>query len=349
MKNLITRILLAASVLVAALCLYQVFKTRDAQTTADTLRAQVTNLQGNLEAQKQSATQLQNQLEEARADTLAKAQEAAEVRAALKQAPPPAMPVQPAQTAAAGPGTTNAKPSNPLAEMFKNPEMKEMIKKQQKAVLGPMMEKNYAKLFADLHLNQDQAGTLKDMLLNKQLGAADMGLSMLSGDSDPEKRAEMMKQVKEASDAADARIKEFLGDDGYTQFQSYEKTVPDRMAVSNFKDQLSGGVSPLSGDQEQQLIDALTQERQNFKFTTDFNDQSKMAADPASMLTEERIETLFKEMGTLNEQYISRAQGILSQEQLASFEQYLRNQQSLQKAGMQMATKLFAPAKPGGN
>jgi hypothetical protein len=43
------------------------------------------------------------------------------------------------------------------------------------------------------------------------------------------------------SDAADAQIKEFLGDDNFVQFQAYEKSLGERMAVSGFKDQLGNG------------------------------------------------------------------------------------------------------------
>jgi hypothetical protein len=42
-------------------------------------------------------------------------------------------------------------------------------------------------------------------------------------------------------------------------------------------------------------------------------------------------------------------QSILSPDQLTGFEKYLKNQQVLQKAGMQMAVKMFAPAKSSGD
>jgi hypothetical protein len=102
-------------------------------------------------------------------------------------------------------------------------------------------------------------------------------------------------------------------------------------------------------DQEQQLIQATTQERQNFKITTDFSDKSKFTGDFASTFTEDKMNGYFQELGQLNQQYLTRAQGILSPDQLTAFEEYLNNQQALQKAGMQMAAKMFAPAKPGGN
>lgn len=236
-----------------------------------------------------------------------------------------------------------------LAGVLKDPKMKEMIKTQQKTALSGMIDKNYGRLFSDLHLTPEQSSALKDMILNKQLEAADIGMSMFSGDLDATKRAEMVQQVKAASDAADAQIKELLGNDNFAQFQTYEKSIGERMTISGFKDQLGSGPTALTGDQEQQLIEAMTQERQNFKFTTDFSDQSKFTGDFASMFTEDKMNVFFQELGQLNQQYLARAQGVLSPDQFTAFEKYLGSQQALQKAGMQMAAKMFAPAKPAGN
>jgi hypothetical protein len=200
-----------------------------------------------------------------------------------------------------------------------------------------------------LHLTPEQASALKDMILNKQLSAAEMGMSIFAGEGEVTKRAEMVQRVKAESDTADAQIKEFLGDDSFTQFQAYEKTVGERMAVSGLKDQLGTGPAALTDAQEQQLLEAMTQEHASFKFTTDFSDQSKLTGDFASLFTEENMNTYFQELERLDQQYQTRAQTTLSPDQLSAFGKYLNNQQALQKAGMQMALKMIAPAKPDGD
>lgn len=345
MKNVAIGILLAATVVFGGLYLQQARKAGQAAASADGWQQKTGELQSGLEEQERQTRHLRDQLEEARADAAAKAHEAAQMRAALQES----LTNQPQPAPAKAAGQTNSRPSNLLSEMFKNPEMKEMIKNQQKTALSAMVDKNYGKFFADLHLTPEQSSALKDLILNKQLGAADMGLSMFSDDQDPAKRAELVQQIKAASDTADAQIKEFLGEDNFAQFQNYEKSLGERMAVSGFKDQLGSGTTPLTDDQEQQLIQAMTQERQNFKFTTDLSDKSKFTGDLASMFTEEKMNVYFQESGQLNQQYLARAQGILSPDQLTGFEKYLNNQQTLQKAGMQMAVKMFAPAKPVGD
>ena len=345
MKNVVIGILLVASLALAGLCLHQSRKSSQAQARIDDLQKKLDEAQSNLEEQEGRTTHLSEQLEQVRADAAAKTHEAAQTMRALQESL-----TNHAQLATAkAPAQTNSKPSNPLSEMFKNPAMKEMIKNQQKTALGAMLDKNYAKLFSDLGLTPEQASALKDMILNKQLEGAQMGMSLLSDEQDAAKRAELVQQVKAASDAADAQIKEFLGDENFAQFQAYEKSMGERMAISGFKDQLGNGPTALTGNQEQQLLQAMTLERQNFKFTTDFSDKTKFTGDFASMFTEDKMNGYFDELGQLNQQYRARAQSILTSDQLTAFDKYLSNQQVLQKAGMQMAAKMFASPKPGGD
>jgi len=340
MKNVIIAMLFVTTVVFGGLYLREAHRATQVQANAENLRQDLTNLQSTLSDKEQQATRLQEQLEQTRGDVAVKNQEAAQLRTTLetKATNQPAMAVN--KVAA----LTNK--SNPFAAMFKSPEMKDMIKNSQKAVLGTMIDKNYAHLFSDLHLTPEQTAALKDLIMNKQMGAAEMGLSMLSNEGETN-RAAAVEQMKQASDAADAQIKSFLGDDNYTQFQNYEKTMGDRMVVSGLKDQLAGGSSPLTDIQEQQLIQALSDERQQFKFTTDFSDKSKFNGDFASMFTEDKVNTYFQEMDKLNQQFQARASGILSADQLSAFNKYLSSQQEMQKAGMQMAAKMFAPAKGG--
>ena len=345
MKRYGIGILLIATMVFGSLYLQQTRKARQAQANADDLQENLDAQRADFNQQQTQAERLANQLEQARADTAAKGREAARLRKRLEQN---LTNQSAAQLNVPAPAAHSPKAANPLAQMFNNPEMKEMILKQQKPVLSAMLDKNYGRLFSDLQLTPDQKATLKDLILNKQMGAAQAGLSMFSNEQDATQRAESIQQMKTANDAADAQIRQFLGDDNFQQYQAYEKTMVERMAVSGFKDQLSGGPSALTDEQEQQLVQGMFQQRENFRFTTDLSDKSKLTGGFATQFTEEKINTYMEELGQLNQQYLSRAQGILQPEQAAAFEQYLKNQQAMQKAGMQMAVKMFSPGKAGG-
>jgi len=225
--------------------------------------------------------------------------------------------------------------------MFKSKEIKDLVKNQQGTIFGPLIEKSYGPYIAGLQMTPEQASALKDLIMKKQMVGANIGISMLGGDVDAAKRSELMQQAKTETDAVDQQIKQFLGPDNYTQFQAYEKTVPERMAISTFKDQLGSGPTALTPDQEQQLVQAMSDARQNFKFTTDFSDQSKFNGDFASMFTEEKINQFQQEKQQLDQQWMTQATNILSPDQLSAFDKFLAGQRELQVVGMKMATKMF--------
>jgi len=333
MKNAVIAILLATTLVFGGMTIYQGQKTSRAEANVVALEQQIHDLDAKVTTEKKRVASLKDQLQQAQAD----------VAATSSQASPAAGPATESPQASA---PSNAKPDNPLAEMFKKPEMKEMIKAQQKTVFTTMIDKNYAKLIADLQLTPEQTTALKDLLMKKMLVDADAGMSMMSGDMDATKRQELVQQAKTDKDAINNDIKSLLGDDGYTQFQAYEKTQPERMAISTFKDQLASSQNPLTSDQEEQLIQAMSTERANFKFTTDLSDQSKFTGDFASMFTEDKINQFQQELGQLDQRYVTRAQSILTPDQADAFNKFLDSQRQMQQLGMQMAAKMFAPKAP---
>ena len=341
MKNVALLILSITTLLFAGLYFRQSANVLQSQSAAQELRQQIAELQSTADEHEKKTATLRAELTQSQTDAAAKDRQLAQIRASSTNLAP--------LVAATAPSTqTKPNPSNPLAslaKMFEDPEMKEAIAAQQKAALGPMLDKTYGKLFSDLKLTPEQTATLKEMLLNKQLAGAEIGMSVLSEGTDSSKAAELGQKVKAATDAADAGIKAFLGDEKFAQLQAYEKTTADRMAISGFKDQLTGAAA-MTPEQEQQLIDAMTQTRQNFKFTTDFSDKSKLPGDLTSMFNEQNVNQFIQEMDQLNQHFLGNAQNILTPDQLESFRKYLNQQQAMQKLGMQMGAKMLAQPPP---
>src|ERR1051326_64641 len=323
MKNIVIGILLLTTLVFGGLYLTQNQKPSEAKPEAAALRQKLVEMDSSVVQHEEQAATLQPRLHETQANAIAKAEEVTQISEALANR------VQ-----------TNAKAANPLGEMFKNKEMKEMIKTQQKTVLGGMIDKNYGAYFTSLNLTPEQSSALKDLVLNRGLADAEAGMSMLS-ETDPTKRKELMDKTKADRDAINSQIKAFLGEDNYTQFQTYEKTIPDRMALNMYKDQQDTGPGALNSDQESQLLQAMSEERQNFKFTTDFSDQSKFTGDFASYFTEEKIDQFQKEMEDLHQHYLDRAKTILTPEQLDPFGKFLNGQREMQKVGFKMAASMF--------
>jgi len=237
-----------------------------------------------------------------------------------------------------------AKTNNPLhnvGALFKDPKMREMMKAQQKAFLGPLIDKQYGELMKQLNLSPDQSAGLKDLIQKKMLAGSDIGMAMMDDSLDASQRADLAKQVKVQTDDFDTQIKQMLGDDNYQAFQSYEKTIPDRMSVSQFSDQFAGTPTALSAAQQDQLVQAMSDARNNFKWTSDLNQQNPgMNGDMSSLLTEDNINKFVQEREQFDQQFLSRAQSILSPEQLAAFKDFQATQRQMQVVGLKMAAQM---------
>jgi RNA polymerase sigma factor (sigma-70 family) len=241
----------------------------------------------------------------------------------------------------------DTKAANPMGEWLKSPAGKEMMKTSMRA-MSQSIVRSYAKLFAELHLTPEQTTALKDLMINKQMAAGEMGAAAMTGQAHPAQLQALAVQVKAEQAAFDDQIKQLLGDDNYTQYQAYGKTLSERMIVTQLADQLAGGPKEVRPEQEQQLFDAMLEERQSFKFTTDLSDPSKLTGDVASYYTEDGKKRYLQELEQLGQRYLGRAQSILSPEQLGAFQSSLASQQAMQTASVTVLSKMF-PAKSAAN
>jgi hypothetical protein len=236
-------------------------------------------------------------------------------------------------------------PMHAMASMFKDPKMRDMMKAQQKAVLGPMIEKQYSDLFKQLNLTPEQSAALKDLVGKKMLVGADAGFSMLDDSLDAAQRADLTKQIKTQTDEYDQQIKDFLGDN-YPAYQTYEKTVPDRMTVNQFNDQFAGTPTALTPTQQQQLVQALSDARNNFTWNSGLNQQNPGAnGDLAAMLTEDNIAKFVSEREQFDSQFIPKLQPILTPEQITAYTDFQKAQRDIQVMGLKMAGQMFNAQK----
>ena len=217
-----------------------------------------------------------------------------------------------------------------LANMMKNPQMKEMVRAQQKV----MLDRQYGSLSKYLNLPAERSDALKELLSDRQMAMVDAGMSMMSGSDTDRKQA--VEETKAIKAEYDKKIQELLGPQDYQAFQDYEKTVNERMSVQMFKDALPA-TDALSDQQEDSLIAAMYQERKTLPASSLMNNQNQ---DP-SQLTEERIAELQKQMEELQKLYADRAAAILTPPQLEQFSKWQQQYSTMQLAGLKMAAAMF--------
>lgn len=339
MKNILIIVLLVATVALSAIAYRQSNQASQnraelAQVHTD-LAAVQTQVQAGKEAAEKIATNerkakaMQEALTESSKFATEKTKQAEQLEAKLTEA------------------KTNSANNNPMAgmaKMFKDPKMREMIKTQQKAFMGPMITKQYAEFFKQANLSSDDSDQLKKLMTDKMLVGADQGMAMLDDNVTAQERADLGKKIKADQDDYDAQIKQLLGDN-YPAYQSYEKTVPDRTEVNQFGDQLSGDQS-LTAEQKSQLIQELGDTRSSFKWTTDYT-KNKTPEDGnyAAMFSEEKLNTFTQEKEQFDNEFLAKAQKILTPEQATKYAEFQKTQRDMQMMGMKMAAQMFGQKK----
>jgi len=256
----------------------------------------------------------------------------------LPEPMPEAAPAEPAATPVPAAPVTNAPTGtggavsnyfSSLANMMKDPRMKEVIRIQQKMTLDKM----YGSLSKYLNLPADKLDALKELLVNRQMAMTEAGMALMTGSGDRTQAAAEAKTVKADYDK---KIQDFLGPEDYETFQDYEKTVSERVQIQMFKDALPADAA-LTDQQEDDLINAMYEERKTLPPSSLINSQS---TDP-SQLTEERVAEALKQWEELQQRYADRAAAILTPAQLDQFTKWQQQFSAMQVAGLKMAAAMF--------
>ena len=220
-------------------------------------------------------------------------------------------------------------------EMMKNPEMVEMMRQGQRTALDMI----YGDLFKDLRLSKEELEAFKDLLVDKQMVSMELGLPMMKGDLGEDEKKEMTEQIREKQAEIDEEIKMLLGEAVYEEFENYSKNLGDRMLLGQYKRGLKGaGIEPLEERQEEELLAAMSQERENFEFSASFGDPDNF---DLSRFTEENINTYLKEREELVRRVLDRSKTILTEEQFERYKASVESQFKMEKMQMEMAARMF--------
>ena len=210
-------------------------------------------------------------------------------------------------------------------------------------MMGKMMVKIYAPVLELINLSQVQRGQLTDLILKKNAVNMDKGLALMNAELDAARRAALITEMKNAREGCDAEIRELLGNDDYPVFEQFEKSLPDRLILGIFKTKSARTGAALSEEQQAQLLQALTEARDLYPWSTDLSRRNQNPADVVAAFNEENIAIFAREEEEFDRQFLARAQIILTAKQLAEFEPFMAKQRAAKIAAMKMTSKMFAP------
>lgn len=292
--------------------------------TPPAVDARVSKLEAELREARQTITQLKRDLTD-------RPTVSSRAPSPVPQAAPLDLPTSAADAAA----LNKAQTAGNMRELLKNPTMRAMMDQQQ----AVMIETSYTPLFNQLQLTDEEKEHFKKLLVEKQKAETDLGLKLLDPNLSPAERQNILAQAEKNKQTFDQAIKTFLNDDSdWNSFQSWENTKPDRNLYDAIGRSLFAGSSePLTPQQEQMLINTMTQMRNSP--TPEQQALAKILQDPTQM-NEANLKRML-ELTALNHQRIlEQSANTMNPNQLATLKKFLEQVMANTKTSLEMS-KVF--------
>jgi hypothetical protein len=347
MQKILIGILTIATVALAAVCVVQQRQLRAERQEAVAVRKEAEVL---AEARKASVARVQ-ELERSEARLEEQVKEFTKVTKELRsaesaQASNVTRMAQQVAAAKAGKPVSNADAEGGLGKgmgemlgkMMKDPAMREMLRDQQKASVNMM----YGSLLKEMKLTPEEKDKLKELLVETQMRNVELAQGMF-GDKKDATTADAKKQIEAQSKATEDQIKNLLGDDRFAQYKDYQANIGERMQVDQLGMRLKSANMALDEQQTSQLMKIMKDEKAATPpvISSDPNEASKTMQS----LTAEAVDRQVKWMEEYNRRIADKAALVLSPEQFHEYKEFLDQQASMQKLGLQMARQMFGGEK----
>ena len=229
-----------------------------------------------------------------------------------------------------------------MMKMMRDPAMRDVLRAQ----TGAQLEMQYRDLFDMLGLEDAKRENVTALLKERLSAQMDIGLKALDKDLTPEQRKAAASEAEKITADLNGKIKEALGDD-FGKFERFEKSAPEREQLKLLNSMLKDKGLALDESTETKLMDAMYDERQQFKFGVDLTDPSKV---DASAISRENTDQYLAQNAELQQKIQKRAKAILSAEQFAQFVKSQENQQQMMQMGLEMFQKMSGEhTAPGGS
>ncbi len=201
----------------------------------------------DLEKQLEALQKRRNELEAEVADLRSR-----ETRASGVDPATPATEGDPGPRAAGRPGRPNR--ANFISNLMEDPQFGKLWADQQKARVAAA----FAPLLKALNLSPDRAAQFQSLMAERQMSVMDaIAAARSEGITD---RASMASVVQQATSQVDSQLQALLGPDGYSQYQNFVQTQPQRNQVNQLQlGLINSGNAPLQDYQVQQLTQILAQ------------------------------------------------------------------------------------------
>ena len=219
-----------------------------------------------------------------------------------------------------------------LSKMMSDPAMKEMMRSQQKTMINTM----YGSLFKELNLSPEEKQKFSELLLDQQMKTMEAGMGVFEEGGLTSVAESVSAQQKESEE----QLKALLGEERFTQYQEYQKTVGDRVQIDQLRQQMETAGTPVQEAQLGQLLALMKEERERTPPPISQDPQAAFA-NAEKMLSGEAMENQMAWQEEMNRRVLERAATVLTPDQLKAYEQFQTQQINMQKLGLKMMKGMF--------
>jgi hypothetical protein len=216
-----------------------------------------------------------------------------------------------------------------LAKMLKSKDTQELIKAQ----AGAQLELQYRDLFDDMQLSPEKRDAVLAILKERLAAQMKDGMAFMDKEVSAEEKKAAAERLAAASRTSEEQLKQALGDTEYQTFDRYEKSQPEREQLKVLSSMLKDRKLALDDATETQLMDAMFNARQNFKFDSDLSNPATLSPEAMS---EAGINRYVEQNTLLQKEIADKVKPILSPEQFEVFQQSQKSQAEAVRMGLEM-------------
>ena len=221
---------------------------------------------------------------------------------------------------------------NFLGKMLENPETRKAMAAQQAMALRQF----YSDFVKNARLTPAETEKFYDLLAQRQMSSMEAASALFKDGQDPRDPA-LMKRVEEATGAMNEELAKSLGPERAGQFHDYEKTLADRMSLTQLNQQLTASGTALNENQTAGLLQIMSAQRAQ--------EREASIVQPGNLrslnMTDEQTSAYFQRQEDLNTRVRANATSLLTPPQMQALEAAQKQQIEMQKMGIKMARQMF--------
>jgi hypothetical protein len=223
-----------------------------------------------------------------------------------------------------------------LADMMKNPAMREMIKQQQVA----QIDLHYGGLISRFGLDDTEKANFKQLLAERMGIETDMGLKLMDEALTPPQREAIIKEMNDAKKQSDDKIKTFLNsDDDYNAWTQWEGTKAERTQLEMGRPLFAQ--EPLTSEQEEQLVAVM---QRASKLPSPYPDLTKPGTNPVQ-ITPQMVDQQLARYDQQAQAAYQEAASFMSPKQLEALKAMQKQMRDMTEAGIKMSVMMFGKEK----